>query len=91
MADIERWLRDLGLGQYAQAFAENDIDLDVLPDLSEQDLADLGISLGHRKKLVRAMATLPRILEPSPRASLPHRRNPANRRPIPASKPSGGS
>ena len=46
MADVERWLQDLGLAQYARTFVENDIDLDVLPDLSDQDLEELGISLG---------------------------------------------
>jgi class 3 adenylate cyclase/predicted ATPase len=56
MADVERWLSSLGLSEYAQAFAENDIDLEILPDLSEQDLERLGISMGHRKKLLRAIA-----------------------------------
>jgi class 3 adenylate cyclase/predicted ATPase len=58
MADVERWLRDLGLAQYARTFAENDIDLDVAADLSERDLAELGVSLGHRRKLLRAIAAL---------------------------------
>jgi class 3 adenylate cyclase len=58
MAGLDAWLKALGLGQYAQRFAENDIDLEVLPELSEEDLQQLGISLGHRKKLVRAIADL---------------------------------
>ncbi|MGH6918214.1 MAG: adenylate/guanylate cyclase domain-containing protein, partial [Geminicoccaceae bacterium] len=58
MADVERWLQDLGLAQYARTFAENDIDLEVLPHLGEQDLEKLGVSLGHRKKLLRAIAGL---------------------------------
>ncbi|HZA67866.1 MAG TPA: AAA family ATPase [Geminicoccaceae bacterium] len=58
MADVARWLEDLGLAQYAGTFAENDIDLEVLPHLSEQDLKNLGISLGHRKKLLHAIAAL---------------------------------
>jgi SAM domain (Sterile alpha motif) len=43
----------LGLGQYAQRFAENDISFSVLPDLADQDLKDIGVSLGHRRQLLR--------------------------------------
>ena len=53
--DVAGWLQNLGLGQYASAFAENAIDIDVLPELSEHDLEKLGIPLGHRKRLVRAI------------------------------------
>jgi class 3 adenylate cyclase/tetratricopeptide (TPR) repeat protein len=60
MPKIVQWLEDLGLGRYAAAFAANDIDLDVLPDLSDEDLAALGVSLGHRRKLLRAIAALDR-------------------------------
>ena len=49
--DITQWLEELGLGQYAQAFAENDIDLRALPHLSDDDLKELGLSLGHRRIL----------------------------------------
>jgi len=55
---IRRWLNDLGLGQYADAFEQNDLDVDVLGDLSELDLEKIGVSLGHRKKLIRAIAAL---------------------------------
>jgi class 3 adenylate cyclase/tetratricopeptide (TPR) repeat protein len=58
MPKIDQWLEQLGLGRYAAVFSENDIDLDVLPDLSDADLAALGVSLGHRKKLLRAIAGL---------------------------------
>src|SRR6185369_6372602 len=51
---IRRWLNDLGLGQYGDAFEQNDLDVDVLDDLSELDLEKIGVSLGHRKKLMRA-------------------------------------
>ena len=54
--NAKQWLEELGLGQYADAFAENDIDLDVMFELTEQDLHDLGLSLGHRRKLLRAIA-----------------------------------
>ncbi|MFB9262148.1 adenylate/guanylate cyclase domain-containing protein [Bradyrhizobium erythrophlei] len=56
---VEQWLRNLGLSQYAQAFAENDIDFDVLSGLTEADLKELGVaSLGHRKRLLAAISEL---------------------------------
>jgi predicted ATPase/class 3 adenylate cyclase len=55
MKQIANWLNELGLGQYAQSFAENGIDLGVLRDLTDQDLKDLGVLLGHRRKLLRAI------------------------------------
>lgn len=58
MNDVTAWLDSLGLSRYAQVFADNDIDTDILPELSDQDLKDLGISLGHRKKLLKAIAAL---------------------------------
>ena len=57
--NIAFWLQKLGLGQYVQGFAENDIDFRVLPDLTDQDLKDLGVaSLGHRRLLLRAITEL---------------------------------
>ena len=55
--DIQAWLDGLGLGQYAELFADNAIDADVLGDLTEDDLEKLGVLLGHRKKIMRAIAT----------------------------------
>jgi class 3 adenylate cyclase/tetratricopeptide (TPR) repeat protein len=56
---VEQWLRNLGLTQYAQAFAENDIDFDVLAGLTDADLKELGVgSLGHRKRLLAAIDEL---------------------------------
>ena len=52
---MAEWLGRHGLDQYAQTFAENNIDYSVLPDLTEDDLEKLGVSLGHRKKLLRAI------------------------------------
>ena len=57
-ASIGNWLDDIGLGKYAETFADNDIDLEILPDLSNDDLKELGLSLGHRKRLLRAIADL---------------------------------
>jgi class 3 adenylate cyclase/tetratricopeptide (TPR) repeat protein len=56
--DARIWLREIGLGQYASAFAENAIDMDILPDLTEDDLEKLGIALGDRKRLIRAIKAL---------------------------------
>ncbi|HEX5079327.1 MAG TPA: adenylate/guanylate cyclase domain-containing protein, partial [Geminicoccaceae bacterium] len=56
--DIAQWLRALGLGRYEQAFRDNDIDGEVLADLDDADLEKLGVSLGHRKKLLKAIAAL---------------------------------
>ncbi|MEW9585460.1 adenylate/guanylate cyclase domain-containing protein [Paraburkholderia sp. DGU8] len=55
--DIEQWLQVLGLEQYAQAFAANDIDLSLLAQLTDTDLKELGVqSLGHRKRILAAAA-----------------------------------
>ena len=56
MRDAAEWLALIGLGEYAQRFAENGIDLSVVRDLTEQDLKDLGVLLGHRRKMLRAIA-----------------------------------
>jgi len=57
MQEIAQWLEKLGLGQYAPRFLENDIDLAILPDLTDQDLKEVGVSsLGHRRQLLRAIA-----------------------------------
>src|SRR3954452_15964310 len=58
MKGIAEWLTSLGLGEYSQRFGENAIDLSVVRDLTEQDLKDLGVLLGHRRKLLRAIAEL---------------------------------
>ena len=55
---LAEWLGRHGLGQYAQRFAENNIDYSVLPDLTEDDLEKLGVLLGHRKKLLRAIGAV---------------------------------
>jgi hypothetical protein len=55
---IADWLEKLGLSEYAQRFAENAIDLSTIRDLTEQDLKDIGVRLGHRRKILRAIAEL---------------------------------
>jgi class 3 adenylate cyclase/predicted ATPase len=57
--ELERWLAPLGLVQLAPALRANDVDLKILPELSEADLEKLGLSLGQRKKLLKAAACLP--------------------------------
>src|SRR6478672_1318945 len=57
--DLGGWLRNLGLGQYEAAFRENAIDDTVLPNLTAEDLKDLGVAIvGHRRKLIDAIAAL---------------------------------
>jgi class 3 adenylate cyclase/ABC-type transport system involved in cytochrome c biogenesis ATPase subunit len=58
MPDIELWLKRLGLEMYAEVFARNDVDLDIAPDLTEQDLEKLGLSLGQRRRFIAAAAKL---------------------------------
>jgi class 3 adenylate cyclase/predicted ATPase len=58
MLQITDWLAKLGVSEYAQCFAENRIDFSVLPDLTDQDLKDLGVVLGDRRKMLRAIASL---------------------------------
>ena len=59
MFDVARWLAEQGLEQYAEAFAENAIDGEVLRTLTGEDLKELGVSaLGHRKRLLEAIAAL---------------------------------
>ena len=67
MQQIADWLEKLGLSEYAQRFAENDIDFTILPDLTDQDLEKIGVaSLGHRRKLLRAIANLGTIEKSAP-------------------------
>jgi class 3 adenylate cyclase len=61
MQQVTNWLERLGMSEYAQRFADNDMDSSILGDLTDQDLKDLGVaSLGHRRKILRAIAELDR-------------------------------
>jgi class 3 adenylate cyclase len=55
---VRQWLQQLGLEDWESVFAENDIDADVLPELTNADLKELGLTLGQRKKLLKAIAAL---------------------------------
>ena len=54
--DVGEWLRSLGLGQYEVVFRDNEIDAEVLPEITDADLEKLGVPLGHRKRLLKAIA-----------------------------------
>ena len=75
MPEVVDWLKTLGMSEYAERFAESDIDTSVLCELTDQDLKELGVSLGHRRKMLRAIAELvavpptqlqPALTEPKP-------------------------
>jgi class 3 adenylate cyclase len=74
MRGTAEWLASIGLSEYAQRFTENGIDLSTVRDLTEQDLKDLGVLLGHRRKMLRAIAQLDEgapapaetVIEPEP-------------------------
>ena len=58
MQPIAKWLGSLGLAEYADRFAENDIEIEILSELTDRDLEQLGVSLGHRRKILRAIRDL---------------------------------
>ena len=81
MQSIAEWLEKLGLGQYAQCFAENGIDLSDLRHLTDQDLKDIGVLLGHRRRILAAIAEFARPTTPEPTAATkPERQDFAERR-----------
>ena len=83
--DIGSWLRSLGLEQYDALFRENDIDAEVLGDVTDADLEKLGVTFGHRKRLLKAIASLgptEPAAKPTRPPSLPSSTDGAERRPI---------
>jgi class 3 adenylate cyclase/tetratricopeptide (TPR) repeat protein len=70
MEPIVQWLEGFGLDQYGEAFVAAAIDMSVLPDLTEADLEKLGVLLGHRKKLLRAIDALDLPMTPQARDDL---------------------
>src|SRR6202048_4387338 len=80
MTGIAEWLASIGLGEYAQRFGENAIDLSVVRDLTEQDLKDPGVLLGHRRKMLRAIAELKGDVLRTPPGTKPAPRDSAERR-----------
>ena len=84
MQQVTEWLR-LGLSEYADRFAENDIDFSILPELTDQDLEKIGVaSLGHRRKILKAIAALNGPTAAPPPAPAPPAPKPAA---VPALEP----
>ncbi len=83
MSTIADWLASLGMSEYADRFAENCIDLSVLRDLTDQDLKELGVVLGDRRKMLRAIGELdsapPAVPQPAAMSG-PARQDDAERR-----------
>jgi class 3 adenylate cyclase len=69
--DLGGWLRSLGLERYEAVFSENEIDLDLLSELTEGDLEKLGLAMGPRKRLLKAIADLSDTTVTGPAAPIP--------------------
>jgi hypothetical protein len=84
MQQIADWLEKLGMSGYAQRFAESDVNTSVLRDLTDQDLKELGVSLGHRRKMLRAIAELAgaATTSPQPELTAPKPQDAAERRQV---------
>ena len=86
--DVAQWLRGLGLERYEPTFRENEVDAEVLPELTESDLTMMGLPVGPRRKVLKAIAALRESALPSPPAEQPlYRGRPQGHFP----RPSGGS
>src|SRR5262249_41459887 len=81
MRQIADWLEKLGMSEYARCFAENRIDFSVLPELTDQHLKDLGLPLGDRLKMLRAIRELSGAVPVAPQAE-PGSRDTAERVPL---------
>jgi class 3 adenylate cyclase len=81
MQQIADWLEKLGMPEYVQCFADNKIDVSVLRHLTDQDLKDLGIPLGHRRKMLAAITEMTGTASATPAAA------PATSAPAAASEP----
>src|SRR5215470_4400701 len=82
MPEIADWLKTLGMSEYAVQFAENGIDVSVLRHLTDQDLKDIGVLLGHRRKILAAIAELAGTVgtAPQPASTEPKPKDAAERR-----------
>jgi len=87
MRQVSDWLNQLGMSEYAQRFAENRIDFLVLPDLTDQDLEKLGVVLGDRRKMLRAIAAMAGV----PAAVVPAAPDTTHVTPEPAPQPVSAS
>src|SRR6201987_4598616 len=83
MREIVQWLKKLGLEQYAERFAENGIDISVLRHLTDQDLKDIGVQLGHRRKILAAISEAAGATAPRPEMAVaPKPQDTAERRQV---------
>src|SRR6516162_9634162 len=91
MQQIADWLGKLGMSEYTQRFAENRIDFSVLRELTDQDLKDVGVVLGDRRKMLRAIADIDGIEKNTPAApakvTAAQPRTPVASEPIPTATP----
>src|SRR5580700_9169552 len=75
--DVGDWLRSLGLSQYETLFRQNDIDAEVLSELTDGDLEKFGVSFGHRKRLLKGITSLGSAeTAPKPAAPMPPQSSP---------------
>ena len=84
MQQIAEWLEKLGMSEYAGLFAENGIDVSVLRYLTDQDLENIGVLLGHRRKMLAAIAELVGAVQapPQPAVTEPKLHDTAERRQV---------
>src|SRR5215831_3531097 len=86
MQQIADWLENLGMSEYLQRFAENGIEIEALPHLTDQDLKDIGVLLGHRRVMLAAIGKLtgaaPATPEPSAPGAEPKPQDTAERRQV---------
>jgi class 3 adenylate cyclase len=83
--DVVSWLRSLGLERHETAFRDNLVDMDVIRELNDSDLEKLGLALGDRKRVLKAIASLPALdtaAAPTPISAAPRTRDKAERRPV---------
>ncbi len=84
MQQIADWLEKLGMSEYADRFAKNDVDTSVLRHLTDQDLRELGVSLGHRRRMLAAIAEFAgsEQASPQPASTEPKAQETAERRQV---------
>jgi hypothetical protein len=69
LSTIPEWLASLGMAEYTERFAENGIEIDVLSELTDQDLEKLGVLLGHRRRMLKAIRELAQPPPAAPRVA----------------------
>lgn len=91
MSDVARWLAALGLEKYGSAFTEAEIEFSDLPQLSAEDLKELGLPVGPRRRIQEAIKQLDGSPDsPAPDPQSPQQRVPQRKRPVPRSLKQSG-